>query len=986
MALLTIVFTDVVESSATKRDASLGRDDRERDHAYLEKVQTRHFTLIRRSCQAHGGREVSNMGDAFYLSFDNPVEAVRCAASIQKELTADPIETPRGPLRLRIGIHSGFPEFFEGTWHGTDVDTAARVEATATERQILISSRTYELVRHMTDVKFHPRGEFVLKGVGRMSLWEADWDGNGPRPTSVPPISSQKRTKWTRGALVVLAAAVLLATAAGYRIYTIRRAREMAGLPASVTGRRSVAVLGFKNLGKPEAEWLSNALSEMFAAELAAGDQLRTIPGENVERAKIDLSLPDADSYAASTLTHLHTVLGADQVIVGSYLELPNEAGGEIRLDLRAQDCVAGDTVCTVSETGAEGNLLGLVSKAGADLRQHLGLAAVTDKEAVNVKAALPSDPEAARLYAEGLKKLRVFDAVAARDLLRKAVTADPNHALAHSALAEAWSDLGYDTKAREEAKKAFDLSSQLSREDQLLVEGRYRELNTEWDKAIKVYASLWEVYPDNLDYGLRLADLQTSAGKGQDALATIEELRKMPAPSRDDPRIDLAEATAAKSLSDFKRAAAADESATKKAQAQGARLLSAQGLLDQCWALFNLGELKPASQACQQARDTFAAAGDRKESARAVTRLALILSAQGQTDAALKLHQEALQSMRETGSQKDIAGALVNIAILESDRGDLAGAKKNFEQALQISIEGDDKRHELDYENDLAGIFQSQGDFAKAKQMYEQVLAKSREVGDQSGEAMGLINIALISYLQGDLAPAQKNLKEAFDIEERLGTKSDAASSLDALGDVLLAQDDLDAAAKSYQEAFDIRQKIGDNGAIAGSKISLARLALEKGDPSHAQSLAGEAQQEFEAEKSHDNEIAASDILARALMAQDKLADAESLIQRVAKSPPQDRTVRLSLAITHARLKARRGKSVEAIRDLSGALDEARKMQLVGYEFEARLAQAEIELQTGKSDLARSHLKSLQDEAARKGFRLIARRASEAAKGTPHS
>src|ERR1700729_2001865 len=157
MALLTIVFTDVVESSATKRDASLGRDDRERDHAYLEKVQTRHFTLIRRSCQAHGGREVSNMGDAFYLSFDNPVEAVRCAASIQKELAADPIETPRGPLRLRIGIHSGFPEFFEGTWHGTDVDTAARVEATATERQILISSRTYELVRHMTDVKFHPR-------------------------------------------------------------------------------------------------------------------------------------------------------------------------------------------------------------------------------------------------------------------------------------------------------------------------------------------------------------------------------------------------------------------------------------------------------------------------------------------------------------------------------------------------------------------------------------------------------------------------------------------------------------------------------------------------------------------------------------------------------------------------------------------------------------------------------------------------------------
>jgi hypothetical protein len=39
-SLLTIVFTDVVESSSTKRDTSLGRDSRERDHAYLEKVQT----------------------------------------------------------------------------------------------------------------------------------------------------------------------------------------------------------------------------------------------------------------------------------------------------------------------------------------------------------------------------------------------------------------------------------------------------------------------------------------------------------------------------------------------------------------------------------------------------------------------------------------------------------------------------------------------------------------------------------------------------------------------------------------------------------------------------------------------------------------------------------------------------------------------------------------------------------------------------------
>src|SRR5271163_1669293 len=166
MAFITMMFTDVVQSSAAKRDTSLGRDDRERDHAYLTQVQTPHFAMVRACSAAHGGQEVSTTGDAFFLTFEDPTAALRCAANIQQRLAQSPIDTPAGPLRLRIGIHSGFPEFFEGSWHGTDVDTTARVEAAATERQILITARTYEITRDMTDAKFHACGEFALKGVG----------------------------------------------------------------------------------------------------------------------------------------------------------------------------------------------------------------------------------------------------------------------------------------------------------------------------------------------------------------------------------------------------------------------------------------------------------------------------------------------------------------------------------------------------------------------------------------------------------------------------------------------------------------------------------------------------------------------------------------------------------------------------------------------------------------------------------------------------
>ena len=42
-------------------------------------------------------------------------------------------------------------------------------------------------------------------------------------------------------------------------------------------------------------------------------------------------------------------------------------------------------------------------------------------------------------------------------ELLSHAVAADPSFPLAHSELARTWSSLGYDSNARQEAKKALD-------------------------------------------------------------------------------------------------------------------------------------------------------------------------------------------------------------------------------------------------------------------------------------------------------------------------------------------------------------------------------------------------------------------------------------------------------------------------------------------------------------------------------------------------
>ena len=92
------------------------------------------------------------------------------------------------------------------------------------------------------------------------------------------------------------------------------------------------------------------------------------------------------------------------------------------------------------------------------------------------------------RFYAEGRARSWAFDFAGARDLLLKAVAADPDYPLAHSALSEAWYHLGYDTKARTEGQRALELSQHLSREERLLIEGRYRNTIADRSKAIEAY------------------------------------------------------------------------------------------------------------------------------------------------------------------------------------------------------------------------------------------------------------------------------------------------------------------------------------------------------------------------------------------------------------------------------------------------------------------------------------------------------------------
>lgn len=189
------------------------------------------------------------------------------------------------------------------------------------------------------------------------------------------------------------------------------------------------------------------------------------------------------------------------------------------------------------------------------------------------------------------------------------------------------------------------------------------------------------------------------------------------------------------------------------------------------------------------------------------------------------------------------------------------------------------------------------------------------------------------------------------------------------------MAQADLSGARKSYEASLKLSMQRGDQSAAASARTSLARLTLEEGNAEESEKLARQSVDELQANKLVDSEADARDVLARALLAQDKLPEAQAEITAAAKISPQDRAVLISLALTGGQLKARAGNPREALRDLNTNLTAADRLKLIGSQFEIRLAMAEIKASLD-SNAARDDVQKVERDAAGKGYLLIANKA----------
>jgi TolB-like protein len=726
---------------------------------------------------------------------------------------------------------------------------------------------------------------------------------------------------------------------------------------------RSVAVLDFRNLtARPESAWLAGAIPEMISADLANGQKVRTIPGENVSRMETELALQPASGLSRETLAAVRRNLGADIVVSGAYADLGAGSGGRIRLDIWASDARTGELIASLSESGTEPEVLDLLARAGERLRGGLHLEAAGEASG---SALAPRDPAAARAYVSGLAGLRRGDFLQARDQLRRSTQLDPSFAPAHAALSSAEARLGYDGVARDEARRAYELSSTLTNDEQRrAVEAQFRDANHEPARAIDAFVRLFRDSPDNIEYGLRLARVQADGGRPQEAVRTVEALRRLPAPESADPRIDFEAAYAYAAQSDCRTGAQFADRAARAAQDAHADLLYARALSFESGLLWYLGDAR-WRELSETARGVCERLQDRACVAAIFRRFGNVGLASLDFDEADRDYAQALTLARQIGSAGEESETLNGIAWTSAARGNLRRAAAMQQQRVALGLQTQSVGTQQQSLANLGEVLFYEGDLLTSVEKIEAALKIARDTGRRAAVSDDLATLAQIHQARGELALSRQELEEASGYANEAGALPSQVGVLEQKARLLAAEDNLSGAQQALRDAARLG-KTGVNVTAWTDPLLAGVVALAGHHPAEAAQLANEAAKAAAAHHYPSDLARAEALAAQALRMQGDRAGARAAALRAwaFAEHSQYRLVRIEAGIALAL-------GTGAAAPLPELISEAHSLHAYQLELQARVAALELAPD-------RQRQAALADEAVARGFRSLARRASE--------
>src|SRR5919199_1065795 len=853
---VTFLFTDIAGSTALWEH-----------HPDAARVAlARHDVLVEQIVAAHDGRVVRprGEGDSRFAVFARATDAVTAAAALQQAFYAEPWPTPT-PLQVRMALHTGEADLWEGDYYGTAVNRCARLRAVAHGGQTVLSQATFDLVcdHSLHGVDLRDLGQHRLKDLQRpehiYQLVIPGLPADFPllttldaRPTNLPVqptpfIGREQEVAVVRACVLRPEMRLLTLTGPGGTGKTRLALQVAADLldafpdgvyfvdlapisdPALVA-TTIATTLGVREIGGP----LIAGLKAYLAAKhlLLLLDNFEQVLAAAPLVADLLTAAPHLKVLVTSrTVSHLQ---GEHEVPVPP-LTLPDPQHLP-QLDQLSQYAAVALFIQRAQAAKPDFQVTNANAPAVAEICYRLdGLPLAIELAAARIKLLPPP-----LLLTRLTQRLQVLtggarDLPARQQTLRR--TIDWSYNLLDAGEQQLFRRLGvFVGGATLEAVEAVSRADSDGAEDvlgglQALVdqsllqvadepEGapRFTMLETIREYALEQLQASGEeerIQQQHVLYFLALAEAIAPKLHGPDEPAAFQRLEA----EHDNLRAALAWSLAHGDPELGLRIGVAlrwfwgPHGYVREGRSWLDRLLAAQtapvALPVRAAALLAAGGLSRAD-------------GD-------------LVSARGRWDHSLRLYQEL-------GDKQGIARVLLNLGTLAGYQGEHGQAQALCEESLALFQALGDKHGRASALHDLAWLVQRTGDYPRARELSEESLQLFREVGDLRGIASALDQLGFLVHEEGEIEHGTALIEEALAIFRDLGQRRGIADMLNVLGAIAYHKGDFERAWTRLEESLALFRAQGDPAGAEGVLHNLGVTASYQGDLARARMLLEES------------------------------------------------------------------------------------------------------------------------------------------------
>ena len=504
--LAAILVADVVGYSRMMGEDEAGT---------LARLQVCRRDVIDPAIAQFHGRIIKLMGDGALIEFHSVVDAVQCAASIQRALAAAEAGADGDRrIQLRIGINLGDVMVAGDDIYGDGVNIAARLESAADPGGICISGSAYDQVVHKVDAGFASLGDLRLKNIADpVRAYRVLLD-----PAAAKKVPARPRKSKARFAAMGVAGLLLVAAAIA-AVFFWRT-------PAT-SARPSVAVLPFANSSEdPREAYFADGITEDLITDLAKMSALDVISRNSVFKYKGQPAVPQ----------EVARELNVRYVVEGSV----RRSGDQIRITAQLIDTATGATPWAERYDRNAAEVFAIEDEVVGSIVKALGITP-TAMETGMLTRLPTTNLEAYDYFLRGEQAARSGQRPQLRkalDLYGKAVALDPAFAEAYAADARTavfvWRNAYDDVlptpvakkRAYEMAGRALELNPRLSQPYATLA--ALQSVDGQYDQALVSARRSVALGPNSVDAHIALGFVLTSAGRHAEAAAAIATAQRI--------------------------------------------------------------------------------------------------------------------------------------------------------------------------------------------------------------------------------------------------------------------------------------------------------------------------------------------------------------------------------------------------------------------------------------------------------------------------